>query len=141
MADPKRILFLCTGNACRSQMAEGWARHLLGDKVEVYSAGTNPKGLDPVAVRAMKEVGVDISEHRAKSVEELLDTSFDWVITVCDSAYENCPVFPGRARLMHKSFPDPPALTMGANTEDTLAVYRKVRDDIKAFVEELEEKL
>ena len=137
MADRKRVIFVCTGNACRSQMAEGWARHLLGDTVEAFSAGTMATSVDPLAVRAMQEVGVDISDHRSKSVEEMLDTDFDCVVTVCDNAYENCPVFPGRARLIHKGFSDPPTLTLGLLDEEALVVYRKVRDEIRTFIEEL----
>jgi arsenate reductase (thioredoxin) len=133
-----RILFLCTGNSCRSQMAEGWARHLDGDTVEAYSAGTEPKGLDPRAIKVMAEAGVDISGQRAKHVDEFEDLHFDYVVTVCDSAHERCPIFPGNARLIHVSFDDPPALARESKTEeDALAPFRRVRDEIRQFVERL----
>ena len=134
----RRILFLCTGNACRSQMAEGWARHLKGDGLEAWSAGTVPRGLDPRAVRVMAEAGVDISRHRSKAVAEVLGRAFDYVVTVCDRAHEACPTFPGGTRVAHVGFDDPPALAEGAATEDeALAPYRRVRDEIRAFVETL----
>jgi len=137
-----KILFLCTGNACRSQMAEGWARALLGDRLEPYSAGTAPGRLDPRAVEVMQEAGVDLSNHRAKHVEEVLDAGFDWVVTVCDRANESCPVFPGRARRMHAGFDDPPRLAAEAGpADDALAPYRRVRDEIRAFVAELPARL
>lgn len=131
-----RVLFLCTGNACRSQMAEGWARALLGDRVEAHSAGTKPHGLNPLAVRAMAEAGVDISRHASKRPEEI-GGAFDLVVTVCGSAHEECPVFPG-ARVLHAGFDDPPRLARGAATDDdALPHYRRVRDEIRAFVERL----
>lgn len=133
----RKILFLCTGNSCRSQMAEGWARHLLGGRLEPFSAGVAPHGLDPRAVRVMAEAGVDISGHRSKHVDELLAAghAFDRVVTVCDSARESCSVFPGRARVVHRSFEDPPHLAAGAaSEEEALAQYRRVRDEIRAFV-------
>lgn len=135
MAEPLTILFLCTGNSCRSQMAEGWARRLHGGKVRAYSAGVCPKGLDPRAVQVMAEAGVDISGQASRHVNELLDVPFDWVVTVCDSARETCPLFPGRARVVHRGFDDPPHLAEGAATEEeALAVYRRVRDEIRALV-------
>jgi len=135
MPEPLTILFLCTGNSCRSQMAEGWARHLLGDGVRAYSAGVRPKGLDPRAVAVMAEAGVDISEQASRHVNELLEIPFDWVVTVCDSARESCPLFPGNARVVHRGFDDPPHLAEGAATEEeALAVYRRVRDEIRALV-------
>jgi len=133
-----KVLFLCTGNSCRSQMAEGWARHLKGDLVEPYSAGVETHGLNPLAVKAMAEAGVDISGQRSKHVDELKDVDFDYVVTVCDSAREACPVFPGRATMVHKSFEDPPRLAENARTEEeALAHYRRVRDQIREFVEQL----
>jgi len=138
----RRILFLCTGNSCRSQMAEGWARHLKSQQLEAFSAGTNPKGLDPRAVKAMAEAGVDISSHRAKHVNELLKLDFDAVVTVCDSAAEACPAFPGRTRVLHRSFDDPPRLARDAKTEEqAMSHYRRVRDEIQAFVAGLPEGL
>jgi len=135
-----RILFLCTGNSCRSQMAEGWARHLKGDVLEAHSAGIETHGLNPHAVRVMAEAGVDISGHRSKHVDELAGVPFDYVITVCDHAHESCPLFPGRTRVVHKGFDDPPRLAKSARTEaEALSHYRRVRDEIRAFVETLPE--
>jgi arsenate reductase len=137
-----KILFLCTGNACRSQMAEGWARHLLGDRVEAWSAGVIAAGLEPRAVQVMREAGVDISGHQSKHVNELLTIPFDRVITVCDHAAEVCPIFPGKVRMMHHGFADPPSLARSARTEaEALRRYRRVRDEIRAFVETLPEAL
>jgi arsenate reductase (thioredoxin) len=134
--DKPKILFLCTGNSCRSQMAEGWARHLKSDVIEPYSAGIQPKGLDPCAVRVMAESGVDISGQRSKHLSELKGMTFDVVITVCDSANESCPIFPGKTKRIHQSFDDPPKLTITAKSEEeALAPYRRVRDEIRAFVE------
>ncbi len=133
-----KVLFLCKGNSCRSQMAEGWARSLHGHKVEPYSAGVDPGLLDPRAVAVMGEAGVDISAQRPKSVSEVLEVPLDLVVTVCDHAQEACPVFPGRVRLMHRSFEDPPRLATSATTEEeALGHYRRVRDEIRAFVEDL----
>jgi arsenate reductase len=131
-----KILFLCTGNSCRSQMAEGWARALKADAVEPYSAGIETKGLDPRAVAVMAEAGVDISAQRSKHVRELIDVPFDAVITVCDHANEHCPVFPRPLRGLHVSFDDPPRLARSARSEgEALDHYRRVRDEIRAFVE------
>jgi thioredoxin type arsenate reductase len=128
-----RVLFLCTGNSCRSQMAEGWAHALKSDRVEAYSAGTSPHGLNPMAVRAMAEAGVDISGHTSKRPEQI-GVEFDVVVTVCDSAHEACPVFPG-ARVVHAGFEDPPRLAKNARSdEEAMAHYRRVRDEIRAFV-------
>jgi arsenate reductase len=136
------VLFLCTGNACRSQMCEGWARYLKGSRIEAWSAGVAPHGLDPRAVQVMAEAGVDISAHTSKHVDTLLHLPFDYVVTVCDSAAERCPVFPGKAGKVHHSFQDPPALARGAQTEgEALEHYRRVRDEIRAFVETLPEAL
>jgi len=131
-----RVLFLCTGNSCRSQMAEGWLLHLAGDRFEVASAGTRPAGLNPAAVEAMKELGIDIAHHRSKHVNEFVGQPLDWVITVCDSAREACPVFPGAKAQLHWSFEDP-AVAQGTPGE-IQAVFRRVRDQIaeriKVFV-------
>ncbi len=135
-----KALFLCTGNSCRSQMAEAWARRLLSGAVEPYSAGTAPKGLDPLAIDAMAEAGVDISGYRSKSVDELRGIAFDLVVTVCSSADENCPVFPGAKIKVHAPFDDPPRLAVGAKTrEEALLHYRRVRDEIREFVARLPE--
>ena len=142
MAAKLNVLFLCTANACRSQMAEGWARRLQGDAIEAYSAGVKPGGLDPRAVRVMAEAGVDIAGQRSKHVGELAGVTFDCVITVCDNARETCPLFPGRTRVIHAGFDDPPHLARDAKTEDeALAPYRRVRDEIRVFVETLPEVL
>lgn len=134
--DKLRVLFLCTGNSCRSQMAEGWTRALRGDTFEPYSAGIERHGMNPYAVRAMAEAGVDISGQRSKLVDELPQVPFDYVVTVCDSANENCPYFPGATRRIHKGFDDPPRLASGLVDEEAiLNVYRRVRDDIRRFVE------
>jgi arsenate reductase len=133
-----RVLFLCTGNSCRSQMAEGWARHLKADALEAYSAGIETHGLNPRAVRVMAEAGVDISGHRSKHLDELADVDFDYVVTVCGHAHETCPHFPGRAKVVHVPFDDPPRLAQGAATEEeALAPYRRVRDEIRLYVETL----
>jgi arsenate reductase len=138
MAEKMRILFLCTGNSCRSQMAEGWARYLKGDEIEPYSAGIEVHGLNPHAVRVMAEAGVDISHQWSKHLDEVKHFPFDWVITVCDSANESCLVFPGRVKRYHISFDDPPKLAKGAKSEEEALVhYRRVRDEIHSFVEKL----
>ena len=133
-----KVLFLCTGNSCRSQMAEGWARHLFGDKVEAYSAGTDPHGMNSRAVRVMQEAGVDMSSHRSKHLSEFLDVVFDCVVTVCNNAHESCPTFPGAHQMVHRSFDDPPQLAKGAkgakDEEGALIYYRRVRDEIREFV-------
>ena len=137
-----KILFLCTGNACRSQMAEGWARHLKADCIEPYSAGVRPARLSGKAVRVMAEVGVDISDQRAKHVDELRTVEFDCVITVCGHAHEHCPRFPGKAKVVHVGFEDPPKLTKHLpDGEEKLAVYRRVRDEIRQFIETLPDAL
>ena len=130
-----KILFLCTGNSCRSQMAEGWGEKLLAGKAEVFSAGTNPGTVDPRAIKVMAEAGVDISGHRSKHASEFREVAFDLVVTVCDKARESCPVWFGKAEKLHKSFEDPPFLAKDAGTEEeALAHYRRVRDEIKEFV-------
>jgi len=134
----KKVLFLCTGNSCRSQMAEGWARHLKGDCIEPYSAGIETHGLNPHAVRVMAEAGVDISSHHSKLLRELKEIDFDLVVTVCDNARESCPMFPGKARILHVSFEDPPRLAGAAKTEaEAMDCYRRVRDQIRDFIETL----
>ncbi|MDA8165150.1 MAG: arsenate reductase ArsC [Desulfobacteraceae bacterium] len=131
-----RVLFLCTGNSCRSQMAEGWARRLKGGVLEAYSAGIEKHGMNPDAARVMAEAGVDLAGQYSKILDELPARDFDLVITLCDHAAETCPVFPGAARRLHRSFPDPPRLAAGAKTEEErLAPYRRVRDEIRTFVE------
>ena len=136
----KKILFLCTGNSCRSQMAEGWAEKLHPGVIEACSAGTAPHGVDPRAVKVMAEAGVDISAHRSKHAEELKAVAFDLVVTVCDKAREACPVWFGKAGKLHKSFEDPPFLAKEAKSEEeALAPYRRVRDEIKEFVARLPE--
>lgn len=130
-----KVLFLCTGNSCRSQMAEGWARYLKGAEIEAYSAGTKTQGLNPLAVKVMAEAGVDITEHKSKNVVDLLHIPFDYVITVCDNAQAECPIFPGTARVIHRGFDDPPRLAEGAKTEDeVLSHYRRVRDEIRDYI-------
>lgn len=133
-----KVLFLCTGNSCRSQMAEGWARALKGGVLEVCSAGIKKHGLNPHAVKVMAEAGVDISRQFSKTMAELGPVEFDYVVTVCGHADENCPVFPARTRVVHAGFEDPPQLTRDLpDGEEKLAVYRRVRDEIRRFVETL----
>jgi arsenate reductase (thioredoxin) len=133
------VLFLCTGNSCRSQMAEGWAQHLKGDAIESHSAGVATHGLNPNAVRVMREAGVDISNHTSKHVDALAHVNFDYVVTVCGHANESCPTFLSRtAKIVHVGFDDPPKLAKEAKTEEeALSHYRRVRDEIRAFVETL----
>lgn len=133
-----QVLFLCTGNACRSQMAEGFARHLHGATLVPYSAGLERHGLNPDAVRVMAEAGIDISGHQSKTLADLAGIEFDVVITVCGHAHETCPIFPGKTRLLHQGFDDPPQLA-AAETERERALdhYRRVRDEIRGFVETL----
>ena len=133
-----RVLFLCTGNSCRSQMAEAWTRHLRGDVIEPYSAGVDPHTIDPRAMDAMAEVGIDISGQDPKSIEAVQEIEFDYVITLCDHAQQSCPVFPAKTKILHVGFDDPPRLAeSAADEEEAMAHYRRVRDEIKAFVEEL----
>lgn len=146
-ADGKiKILYLCTGNSCRSQMAEGWTRHLKDEVVEAYSAGIETHGLNPNAVKVMAEAGVDISGHRSQHIDEFMDIGLDVVVTVCGHAHETCPVFPTKSRVVHVGFGDPPKLAQacagrGGSEEEQLDCYRQVRDQIKAFVETLPEAL
>jgi len=133
-----KVLFLCTGNSCRSQMAEGWARHLQGDVLEPYSAGLEKHGMNPHAVQVMAEAGVELSKHFSKTLADLPGVVFDAVVTVCGHANEHCPVFPGKTRVLHAGFEDPPTLTKHLRDgEEKLAVYRRVRDEIRRFVETL----
>jgi len=142
VTDKLKILFLCTGNSCRSQMAEGWAKELKSESVEAYSAGTCPHSVHPLAVRVMAEAGVDISGHTSKHVDSLKGVDLDVVVTVCGDAHERCPVFPGRTRVLHVGFDDPPRLAANAASEDeALGHYRRVRDEIRAFVEKLPENI
>ena len=136
-----KILFLCTGNSCRSQMAEGWALHLKSDLIDAYSAGIQTHGLNPRAVQVMAEAGVDISRQTSKNVNDLSDVPFDAVVTVCGHANETCPAWLGKkTRIVHVGFDDPPKLAKTAVTEEeALSHYRRVRDEIKAFVESLPE--
>lgn len=137
-----KVLFLCTGNSCRSQMAEGWAKALKSDVIDAYSAGIEKHGLNPNAVKVMKEAGVDITSHYSKTLEDLKGIDFDVVITVCGHADEHCPVFPGKTRKAHFGFDDPPKLARDAKTEEeALSHYRRVRDEIRAFVETLPESI
>jgi arsenate reductase len=130
-----KVLFLCTGNSCRSQMAEAWANRLRGDQLEAWSAGTHPKAIDPFAVRAMQEHGIDISAARSKHVKDLLGIPFDYVVTVCDAASQECPIFPGKAKIVHQGFDDPPRLAAAARTdEDRMAPYRRVCLEIRDYV-------
>ncbi|HYE64171.1 MAG TPA: arsenate reductase ArsC [Pyrinomonadaceae bacterium] len=134
MPDSKRVLILCTGNSARSQMAEGLLRHHGGDRFEVFSAGTSPSRVRPEAIEAMGEAGIDISAQRSKSVEEFTGQEFDYVLTVCNNAKENCPVFPGRTRRIHWSFEDPAAASGSA--EKRLEVFRRVRDEMEERLRE-----
>jgi len=138
MGDKKRVLILCTGNSARSQMAEGLLRHDAEERFEVESAGTKPSAVRPEAIAAMRELGVDISGHRSKSVEEFAGLKFDCVITVCDSARESCPVFFGSAKRLHKSFEDPAAVQ--GSEEERLAAFRRVRDQLRVYLAEFARK-
>jgi arsenate reductase (thioredoxin) len=130
MRERCKVLFLCTGNSARSQMAEGLLRSMAGEKFEVFSAGTRPVGLNPNAVKAMSEVGVDIAGYRSKSIDEFLSEQFDYVVTVCDNAKESCPIFAGSGSRIHHSFRDPAA----APVDKQIAVFRQVRDEIREWL-------
>lgn len=135
------ILFLCTGNSCRSQMAEGWGKTLKGSKYNFYSAGIKKHGLNPIAVEVMQEIGIDISRNESNLIEELAVKEFDYIVTVCSDAHETCP-FVENSKIIHKGFDDPPSLTREIkDKEEILKVYRRVRDEIKVFVENLVEYL
>ncbi|MDA3923893.1 MAG: arsenate reductase ArsC [Kiritimatiellae bacterium] len=144
MTEKLNVLFLCTGNSCRSQMAEGWTRHLKGDLINAYSAGIEIHGLNPKAVKVMAEAGVDISGHTSQHIDEFRDVDLDVVVTVCGHAHETCPYFPANCKLAHVGFGDPPKMAkelaeQGGSEEEQLECYRKVRDEIRAFVETLPE--
>ena len=128
----KRVLILCTGNSARSQMAEGLLRHDAGDRFEVFSAGTKPGKVRSEAIAVMRELGIDISSHRSKSVDEFNGQSFDYVLTVCDNAKESCPIFPGKTAMIHHSFEDPAALE--GSEEERLALFRRVRDEVRHYL-------
>ena len=132
MIDKKRVLILCTGNSARSQMAEGLLRHDAGDRFEVFSAGTKPSRVRREAVAVMRELGIDISNHRSKSVDEFTRQSFDYILTVCDSAKESCPIFPGKAVKIQQNIEDPAALQ--SSKEGRLALFRRVRDEMRRFL-------
>lgn len=139
MSEKLKVLFLCTGNSCRSQMAEGWAKHLKSGSIEAYSAGVEPHGMNKLVVKVMQEAGVDISGHHSKQVDELKNGPFDYVVTVCDHANETCPLFPGKTKIVHVGFDDPPRLAKEAKSEEeALAHYRRVRDEIRHFIENIE---
>ena len=133
--DRRRVLILCTANSARSQMAEGLLRHDAGDRFEVASAGTLPSRVRPEAVAVMKEIGIDISGHRSKSVDEFADEAFDLVLTVCDHARETCPIYPGHGTRLHQGFEDP-AIVDGSDAE-RLAAFRRVRDEIREYLRTL----
>lgn len=142
MPEKLKILFLCTGNSCRSQMAEGFTRAIKGDEIEAFSAGIETHGLNPDAVKVMKEAGVDISSHKSQNITEFKDETFDYVVTVCGHAHETCPFFPGNSKVVHVGFDDPPKLALEFDDEEEkLNCYRKVRDQIKVFVSKLPENL
>lgn len=133
----KNILFLCTGNSCRSQMAEGFARKLLGSQYSIYSAGTKKHGMNQKAIKVMAEVGIDLSTHYSKALDELEEKNFHFVVTVCGHANENCPYFPG-GKIIHHGFDDPPSLTADmADEDEILIVYRRVRDEISEYIKKL----
>lgn len=142
MTAKTKLLFLCTGNSCRSQMAEAWARALKGDLYEVYSAGIETHGLNPNMVKVMAEAGIDVTGQTSDNIAQYLDIGLDIVVSVCGHADENCPVFPGRVKRVHRGFDDPPKLArelaaQGASADEQLAPYRRVRDEIRAWVETL----
>jgi arsenate reductase (thioredoxin) len=129
-----RVLFLCTGNSARSQMAEGYLRHVAGESFEPLSAGIEPKGLNPLAIEAMKEIGIDISRQRSKDVKEFLGQAIPYVVTVCDNAKQRCPIFPRTYKFLHWSLEDPAEAT--GSREERLAVFRRVRDEIRQRIEQ-----
>lgn len=137
MSERKQVLILCTGNSARSQMAEGLLRHMAGDRFEVASAGVAPTRVRPEAIEAMREIGVDISQQRSKSVDEFAGREFDYVITVCDNANERCPVFPGRTERIHWSFDDPAAVE--GDDDARLSAFRRVRDEIHQRLEQFQD--
>ena len=128
----KRVIFLCTGNSARSQMAEGLMRYLGGDEFEVCSAGVEPQGVNPLAISVMKEIGIDISDQRSKHLDEYLNKKFDYIITLCDHAAKTCPLFPGEGERIHHGFPDP--VSVKGTDKERLEMFRKVRDQLKEFI-------
>ncbi len=137
-----KVLYLCTGNSCRSQMAEAWTRNLKGESIEAHSAGVRQKGVDQRAIKVMAESGVDISSQSSKTIDAIANLEFDYVITLCDNARESCPFFPAKTRVLHVGFDDPPALAANARTdEEAMVHYRRVRDEIRQFVETLPDSL
>jgi arsenate reductase len=137
-----KILFICTGNSCRSQMAEGWTRHLKKDLLQPSSAGIEKHGLDPLAVKVMDEAGVDISKQTSKLINELKDKESDYVVTICEDANRNCPVFPGKAKRIHHAFDNPPRIAKTLTSrEEILSLYRRVRDEIKEFINKMPDNL
>jgi len=146
MKEKLKVLFLCTGNSCRSQMAEGWTCHLKGNLIEAYSAGIETHGLNPNAVKVMAEAGIDISRNKSQHIDEFKDVKIDIVVTVCGHAHETCPFFPNNCKVIHVGFGDPPKMAkdlaeQGANAEAQLDCYRKVRDEIKTFVQTMPQSL
>ena len=142
MSEPLKLLFLCTGNSCRSQMGEGWTRYLKGDSIEAFSAGIETHGLNPHMVKVMAEAGVDVTSQKSENIRDFADLDLDFVVTVCGHAHETCPVFPANCKVVHSGFPDPPKMAKelaekGASEEEQLACYRQVRDEIRAYVESL----
>ena len=137
--DKIKVLFLCTGNSCRSQIAEGWAKQLKSDAIEAHSAGVRPSGVNPWSIKVMAENGVDISTHTSKHFDELVGIDFDYVVTLCDKAREQCPVFGCKAKQVHRVFEDP--TLVGGSEEQIMAAFRTLRDDIRAFIETMPESL
>ena len=139
MGSKKRVLILCTGNSARSQMAEGLLRHDAGDRFEVFSAGTKPGGVRPEAIAVMQELGIDLSEHRSKSVAEFEGQRFDYVLTLCDNAIESCPIFPGNTIAIHHTFDDPAGVQ--GSDDQKLAAFRRVRDQLRSFLAEFPDRV
>lgn len=138
MGDKIKLLYLCTGNSCRSQMAEGWTKALKSDEIEAYSAGIETHGLNPNAIKVMQEEGIDITSHKSQHIDDFLHFNFDYVVTVCDNAHDTCPVFPANANIVNISFDDPPKLAaLVEGDQKKLNCYRVVRDQIKEFVQTL----
>ena len=146
MSEPLKLLFLCTGNSCRSQMAEGWTRHLKSDQIEAYSPRIESHGLNPQMVKVMAEIGVDVTSPRSENIRDFTDTALNVVVTVCGHAHETCPILPVNCKVVHSGFPDPPKMAKvlaekGASEEEQLTCYRQVRDEIRTYVESLPESL
>ena len=142
MSQKANVLFVCTGNSCRSQMAQGWAHHFHPDRINAFSAGIEPRRIDPLAVKVMKEAGVDISRQESNRVEDFLTQNLDLVVTVCSGVKEACPRFPAIAKMVHQPFDDPPQLARDSRLEEEALVhYRRVRDEIRDFVRKLPETL